>query len=38
MEAKGEGPPTEGIDKGDVGVNAEDASEAPRAEVVAEAS
>ena len=40
MDAKdvGEGPGVKGVNEGDVGVDAEDVSEAPHAEVLAEAS
>jgi hypothetical protein len=38
VEAEGEGPLAEGIDEGNVGVDAEDVSEAPRVEVMVEAS
>ena len=40
MDAKdvGEGPRAEGVDEGNVGVNAEDVREAPRVEVLAEVS
>ena len=40
MDAKdvGEGPRAKGVDEGDVGLDVEDVSEAPRADVLAEAS
>ena len=40
MDAKdvGEGPRAKGVDKSDVGLDAEDVSEAPRVDVLAEAS
>ena len=34
----GEGPRAKGVDEGDIGLDAEDVSEAPRADVLAEAS
>ena len=37
-EDVGEGPLAEGVDEGDVGIDAEHVSEAPRAKVLAEAS